>query len=96
MNETFIRTVPPRAKGYGAIGLLLGLVVTVAFVFAWRAGLPEVRRANLKDYAKSELSRASKDAQHGRHSPDHGEQERIHPRCSTAKDLWRRIAFVVG
>ncbi len=52
MSETFIRTVPPRAKGYGAIGLLLGLVVTVGFVFAWRATLPEVQRVNLKDYAK--------------------------------------------
>ncbi len=55
MNETFIRTVPPRPKGYGAIGLLLGLVVTVGFVFAWRAGLPEIQRVNLKDYAKASV-----------------------------------------
>ena len=53
VNKTFIRTVPPRAKGYGRIGLLLGLVVTVGFVFAWRAGLPEVQRVNLKAYAKA-------------------------------------------
>ena len=75
MNETFIRTVPPRAKGYGAIGLLLGLVVTVGFVFAWRAGLPEVQRANLKDYAKASILAQIKMPQRGCHPPDVGQQE---------------------
>ena len=51
--ETFIRTVPPRARGYGLIGLAAGVFVTALIVMAWSKMLPEVQRTNLKYYAKA-------------------------------------------
>ena len=36
-NETMIRTVPPRPKGYGALGVLGGLLLTAGIVWGWRA-----------------------------------------------------------
>ena len=55
MSETFIRTVPPRSRGYGAIGLLGGFLATVGLLFVWQETLPEAQRVNLKDYAKASV-----------------------------------------
>ena len=55
MSETFIRTVPPRSRGYGAIGLLGGFLATVGLLVVWRETLPEAQRVNLKDYVKASV-----------------------------------------
>lgn len=56
-NETIIRTVPPRPKGYGALGVLGGLLLTAGIVWGWRAMLPPVQGANLFLYAKTSVLR---------------------------------------
>ena len=53
LNETIIRTVPPRAKGYGVFGVLGGVILTAALLWGWRAMLPAMQRSNLFLYAKS-------------------------------------------
>lgn len=52
-NETIIRTVPPRPKGYGVLGVLGGLLLTAGIVCCWRMTLPPIERTNLFLYAKS-------------------------------------------
>ena len=52
-----IRTVLPRPKGYGALGVLGGLMLTAGIVWGWRAMLPPVQGANLFLYAKTSVLR---------------------------------------
>ena len=52
-KETIIRTVPPRAKGYGVFGFLGGLILTAVLLWGWRATLPALQKSNLFLFARS-------------------------------------------
>ena len=53
--ETHIKTVPPRPKGLGLMGFVIGLILGIGVFMIWRATLPSVQEQYLKEYATSSL-----------------------------------------
>lgn len=53
--ETTIKTVPPRPKGLGLLGFLMGLILGIGVFMIWRATLPPAQNQYLKEYATNSL-----------------------------------------
>jgi hypothetical protein len=53
--ETTIKTVPPRPRGRGLLGFLVGLILGIGVLLGWRATLPPVQNRYLREYAANTL-----------------------------------------